>query len=412
VLEHKDFTNALILLRLTLFVSALNCAHPKCPILNAMKKLLPLLLLGSITLAQSSSTYSVTDVALYGLNERHIIFSGEPQSIKTSLGTPLALTKSTAGTGNAAFLEVPGSLQVGSASTLKLPTKPLEAFKASKQGASIMLEAKTALMSVYYFNGTSWFTLARQVAAGQSAVFTPTARQSLYGAGMLSSVEALALGKYLASKGEFVVATLSTASLPDARVSFTPIPSAYRRSALAVQVGLPETLPEASTPIETPPVVAPAVPSEPIVTTPTAPGESLQVRQIGAGSNSTHGETEFMTRYDTSYLSFLETWRMVSGNQIPMPAAPFVNFNQSRVVTVFLGQRPTSGYGLQFQNASLDGRTLILTLQISEPPADRITLQVITSPYVMLEVNNTNFDAVQVELGGLQTKLPGHTNHR
>ncbi len=369
--------------------------------LKLMKKLLPLLLLGSITLAQNSSTYSITDVTLYGLNERHIIFSGEPQGIKTSLGTPLALTKNTSSLSSTAFFEVPGSLKVGSASTLKLPTQPLEAFKASKQNGAIRLEARVPLVSVYYFNGESWFTLARQIAAGQSEVFTPTARQSLYGAGLLSSVEALALGKYLASKGEFVVATLSTANLPDARVSFTPIPAAYRRSALSVQVGLVETLPDLTTPVTTP--VTPALPVTTPISTPVA---SLQVRQIDAGGNSTYDAPDVMTRFDSSELAFSETWRIVAGNQIPMPAAPFVDFLNSRVVTVFLGQRPTGGYGLQYRTARLEDRTLILELQASEPPSDRLTTQVITSPYVMLEINNTDFDAVQVQLIGLQGAKP------
>ncbi|MFN3266657.1 MAG: protease complex subunit PrcB family protein, partial [Deinococcales bacterium] len=121
------------------------------------------------------------------------------------------------------------------------------------------------------------------------------------------------------------------------------------------------------------------------------------IQTIEAGANAAYSQGESLTRFDDNQQEWLETWKMISGNQIPMPSAPVVDFSKKRMVTIFLGQRPTGGFGLEYKSAALEGSTLKLVMETTSPAPGRLVAQVITSPYVVLEVTNTDFNVVQVE---------------
>lgn len=69
-------------------------------------------------------------------------------------------------------------------------------------------------------------------------------------------------------------------------------------------------------------------------------------------------------------------WKEHSGAR---PAPP-VDFAKVTVVAVFLGQRPTAGYGVEITGARKDGSALVVQWTETKPPADRMIAQVISSP--------------------------------
>ncbi len=387
---------------------------------------------GQALIAQPAGGYSFSDIALYSskTSDRYGVFIGEPQAVL--LGNQrLELTKPSTVALNG--LIIPRSLAVNGSNNLRLDAKPLSVYEGKFVADKIQIKTKKNLQSVYYFDGAKWFTVGKNLKANDSIQFAPTPRASAFGAGMLTSDEALALNKYLAPKGELLLATLAETDVTETRVNLSPAPTTYRRSVLAVQYGVPKTTapaPTMTTPPATPttpvtppttPVTPPTLPSTPpttvdvppttpIITTPPAPPAtpaftvtpttSLTVPIIKTlpsnGIASYNGITP-LTRFDTNNTEFLETWKMVSGNQIPAPVAPKIDFAKHCIITVFWGQKNTGGYSIAYKSASLDGNILKLVIETRSPAAGSLTTQVITSPYVMLEVASTAFDAVEVK---------------
>jgi PrcB C-terminal len=370
-----------------------------------MKRFLSLAALAATTvLAQTAvPTYTFSDISLYGSKnpERFAFFAGEAQTValnngRVELSKPIALPLS--------GFTVPRTLFANGSSNLKLDIKPLDAFSGSMIGDQVQVRAKRNVQSVYYFDGAKWFTVARSIKAGEAAQLKPTPRASPFGAGLLSSDEAVALSKYLTPKGELLLATLSETDAPDSRVLLNPAPSTYRRSVLAIQYGLPKTAPSANTvPVPSNVTTEPLQPTtvQPMPTNPNPPAASVVtipvIKTIEASSNAAYSQGESLTRFDDNQAEWLETWKLISGNQVPLPPAPIVDFGKKRMVTVFLGQRPTGGFGVSYKSATLEDNTLKLVIETTSPAPGRLVTQVITSPFVVLEVSNTNFNVVQVE---------------
>lgn len=364
-----------------------------------MKPLLPILAIATIassvfgqtTPMYPSIAYSLSDISLYSPKnpERFALFSGEPQTLNWNNGR-LELSKPVTIALNG--FVVPRTLAVNGSNNLKLEIKPLVAFEGNFVNDQIQIRAKRNLQSVYYFDGSKWFTIARNVKIGEAAQFRPTPRASPFGAGLLSTDEALALSKYLAPQGSLLLATLTESDAPNERISLSPAPSVYKRSVLAVQFGVPRSTAAM-------PVVEP-IPPAPTVVAPAPTTSSLIipiVRTLETGGIAAYQKPESLTRFDDKQADFLETWKLVAGNQIPLPVAPKIDFTKSRVITIFTGQKPTGGYSVGYKSATLNGNTLKLVVETTAPAPGRIVTQVITSPFVMLQIENTDFNAVQVE---------------
>jgi hypothetical protein len=357
--------------------------------------LLALTLLASTTAAQtaSPSSYQVSDITLYGVQERHAVFYGSSGTVRQG-SKVLNLTRAS---GMAAGLEVPGSLRVNGQASLRLPVDKLGAAIIVRNREGLRLISRVALNAVYYYDGSRWFTLSGKTAGSQNLAVTPTPRASIFGAGALTQAEAETLGRYVTRKGgEVVVGVIPTLPIS---ASLSPAPNAYRKTALLVQIGI-RTLPDTSlNPIEPlPPVVNNPGDGSSNDTGNTSPGSGVTVmNMIGSGSQSLYAEQNLGVRLDANPEQFAATWQLVSGNQVPAPNAPFVDFTRSKVVTVFMGQKPTGGYGLKLLTSSLQNGTLRLTLEANEPAPGMFTTQVITSPYLMFEVG-ADVTTVAVEL--------------
>ena len=66
------------------------------------------------------------------------------------------------------------------------------------------------------------------------------------------------------------------------------------------------------------------------------------------------------------------------GANAPLPA---VDFSREMVVGVFVGTRPTAGYGVEIVRAIGNSSTLVVEYVETAPSRDTITAQVLTAPY-------------------------------
>jgi len=67
-----------------------------------------------------------------------------------------------------------------------------------------------------------------------------------------------------------------------------------------------------------------------------------------------------------------------NGARAPLPA---VDFSREMVVGVFVGTRPTAGYGVEIVRAIGNSSSLIVEYVETAPSRDTITAQVLTAPY-------------------------------
>ena len=68
---------------------------------------------------------------------------------------------------------------------------------------------------------------------------------------------------------------------------------------------------------------------------------------------------------------------------------PTVDFNQSTVVAVFLGSRPTTGFAVEITAAKTEGTRTIVEYLERQPPRDAIVAQVLTSPFHIVRLPRT-----------------------
>lgn len=70
----------------------------------------------------------------------------------------------------------------------------------------------------------------------------------------------------------------------------------------------------------------------------------------------------------------------------------------NQVLGVFLGQRPTPGYGASLKSTRLENGRLVISLEARTPDPGRMMAQVITTPCVLLEVPGQGWAELEVAL--------------
>ena len=77
-------------------------------------------------------------------------------------------------------------------------------------------------------------------------------------------------------------------------------------------------------------------------------------------------------------------WTALWREHAPGRPAPAVDFSLEMVLGVFLGSRPTPGYGVEIVAARQQGGELVVQYRETPPPTGRILAQLITSPFVIV----------------------------
>jgi hypothetical protein len=65
---------------------------------------------------------------------------------------------------------------------------------------------------------------------------------------------------------------------------------------------------------------------------------------------------------------------------------PDVDFDSTMVVGIFLGARPTAGFGVEIVSAQPDAGALVVKYKETRPSRDAISAQVVTTPFHLVAV--------------------------
>ena len=288
--------------------------------------------------------------------ERWTYFYGEPQMVRLGAQS-LSLTKGS----SASPLAVPNTLLVNGEALYREigPAQPRVAQTTRTfPGLQFVVRTSHNVQSAWLFDG-GWSRLG--------TVFTSNTVQVVENSPgaprlpLLESETEAVLREVLGRRGGRPVVVYEMEPPPEPN-RYEPAPNQRRVVALAVQYGLETEL----------------------TLMPPTPNPTPRILQQG-------GQSAYTAQSPAAYLAInsnqlLTIWRLATGNQIPQPATPGVDFNQSRVVAFFWGQKPTGGYSVQYVSSQLSGTTLRVTLRLLSPAPGAILTQALTSPFVMLEV--------------------------
>jgi len=79
-------------------------------------------------------------------------------------------------------------------------------------------------------------------------------------------------------------------------------------------------------------------------------------------------------------------WNALWKSHTAAQPAPGVDFSVDMVVGVFLGTRPTGGFGVQIVGARRDAAVLVVEYVERRPGPDDIVTQVLTSPFHLVKL--------------------------
>ena len=131
----------------------------------------------------------------------------------------------------------------------------------------------------------------------------------------------------------------------------------------------------------------PGPPSIPIITTVPA------MKTIDKGDQSNMDDAKQVAAKTEA------AWKQLWQQHSPDRPRPVVDFTKEMVVGVFLGSRPTAGYGLEIVSAIEMNGTLVVRYKEAAPPRGTMTAQVLTSPYHLVTVpffpGDVKFEKVQ-----------------
>jgi hypothetical protein len=90
-------------------------------------------------------------------------------------------------------------------------------------------------------------------------------------------------------------------------------------------------------------------------------------------------------------------WDALWRAHLPARQPAAVDFSKEMVVGVFLGSKPTPGYGVTIASAAEEGGVLRVRYRETSPPPDAISAQVITHPYLIVAIPKSSVTDVKFE---------------
>lgn len=347
--------------------------------MRVLLALLPLLLMAACV---PDGEPRLHEVVLYGAeNTRISYFYGGPTTLMLG-DREVALER--AGSGDADPLALAEALSVDGRNFLRervprLDTPPSE-VSALARSSDLRVEVFEDTGPIVYFDGRMWFTLLGDGRDGVNTRVVPRPRiGGLRGLGDLTRAEADALTRYLEQGGPVAVTVLD--EVPAMRRSAEGVDE-YLRTGLYLQRDFETSA---------------ATPRQPV-------RDEIVWEVLGEGNQAVGFEQQrfFLVRDDATLRTL---WNRAHGSQLQVPPVPDVTFSRETVVALFLGTKPTGGYGIEVQDLALTQGELFIDARISEPAPDAITTQALTSPWVMIRVLAGGVDSAWVRDAGSERLL-------
>lgn len=120
---------------------------------------------------------------------------------------------------------------------------------------------------------------------------------------------------------------------------------------------------------------------------------NVRILESGAYSGITDEKNAFMIIANRDEL--YELLESLYARRAPMPEPLPVEFETQIIAAAFMGEKPTAGYGIFFEEiGKIIDDTLNIIVIMTSPPEDRFTAQVLTSPYVLAAIERNDYSHI------------------
>lgn len=233
----------------------------------------------------------------------------------------------------------------------------------------LQLRTERPTRALLYFDGSAWLELGTFDPGGLDVRVTPRPRVgALRGLGELTPAEADALRRNLEDLGQpLVVAFLDAAEVPRRAVDGV---AEQRATAVHVTAG---------------------VPTDAAAFRPTPRDVPFEVVAQGSQAVGVDGPSYRLLRTRDE---LVQAWNQGYGAALGVPPVPSADLARETLVAIFLGPKPTGGYGLEVRAASLEGGDLYVDVRELAPAPGAMVTQALTSPWLLLRIPRGEVGAV------------------
>ena len=223
--------------------------------------------------------------------------------------------------------------------------------------------------AVLYYDGSAWLTLGEFDPAGLDVRVTPRPRFSaLRGMGELTNAEADALARTLEGLGQPLIASVLTGSdVPRRAVDGL---AEARATAVHVVAGVPTDVG----------AFRPAPRDVPF--------------EVVARGQQALGVTAAAYRLLRTPAELSTAWNQAYGAALQVPPVPGADLDRETLLALFLGPKPSGGYGLEVRGVTVEGGDLFVDVVETAPEPGAIVTQALTHPWLLLRVPRGGIAAV------------------
>jgi hypothetical protein len=112
--------------------------------------------------------------------------------------------------------------------------------------------------------------------------------------------------------------------------------------------------------------------------------EGLDFTSISRGQASSISDQRQLVIRDEQ--GFQDIWQQIDD----VSGLPEIDFENNMVIAVFMGERPTGGYGIEIESIDEYPDRITVNIAETEPGPDELTTQALTYPYHIVTTENTD----------------------
>lgn len=333
--------------------------------------LLFLLILVACTPQTNANGLTIHDIALLG--ENGIVYSyayGEAKPFRIAQGNFSTRASTTSDINEDNFLQIRDTLMIDNQPYLRRAAPQVQApieVRRSRVSSDVLVRTNTPVQGVLYYDGARWFQLLGASRGRFDNEVVPRERlNALRGVGNLTIAEANALADYI----EWLDEPVAIAVLPENTVQLNAVQGAdnYESTVLYIQRELPKEA----------------------ISFTRAP-QNIRWEVVGRGEQAV-GVDGATFSIASSANMLLRLWNQGYGSRLNLPSVPVVNFQQESVIAIYMGQKPTGGYGIEINDVVMEDGEVYIDVNAYEPSADAFTTQAFTSPWIMVRISRADLE--------------------
>jgi len=92
--------------------------------------------------------------------------------------------------------------------------------------------------------------------------------------------------------------------------------------------------------------------------------------------------------------AFKGLWELTYKDVNPVPLMPEIDFEKYTVVAVFMGQKPTGGYGIEITKVEENEKNIVVTVKQTSPLEGSMVTEVLTSPAHIVKIKKTDKEII------------------